>query len=315
MPIFLTLGQVTFANFEIPERINFGGTQSLSVKQLVGGLRVIDSMGRIDDDITWSGLFFGSTATFRAQFLDGMRVAGQQLNLNYSQFNYNVVIKDFKASFERFYQIPYTITVTVVQDLNKPFPVLVPVAYNDVIINAQVEANDLAQAINNPSIINQLAVVSAAINSVPSLSNATAAQIASIVQPLNTLEQTTAGAISTLSSSIFPDTLLGAPPPTFEANNILAADLLQLSDLYQLQAVLVRMNRNLLLINSTSNGQVITVNNANLFQLASQYYGDATKWTAIAIANNLNDPQIQGTGAVTLVIPNTAVDTGGILNN
>lgn len=193
--IFLTLGDVTFANFEVPTTINFGGEQSLSDKKLVGGRRAIDSMGRIDDDITWSGMFRGSTATFRARYLDNIRAEGKAIELKWSQFNYKVVVKSFRFQFNRFYEIPYTVVVSVVQDLNKPFPVLLPVALNDAISGLITEAQDLAATIADPSISSSIALLSVTINAIPSISNATSSVLATITGPLNS-------AISTVSNYI-----------------------------------------------------------------------------------------------------------------
>ncbi len=200
MTTFLTLGAITFTNFEIPERINFGGQQALAIKQLVGGKRIVDAMGRIDDDISWSGLMFESTATFRAQFLDAMRIQGIPLPLTWGQFNYQVVIKSFQASFERTYQIPYSITVTVIQDLNVPLPFLVPVAYNDAIIAMMSEANDLANEIANPSVSSAMAILSAAIQEIPNFNIATSTELATIVGPLAGAQSAVTTAISGLMS-------------------------------------------------------------------------------------------------------------------
>lgn len=193
MTVFLRLGEVTFANNEVPESINFGGDQSLSVKQLIGGKRVVDAMGRIDDDITWSGLFFGSTATFRARFLDGMRVLANPLPLTWSQFNYRVVIKSFRAQFERTYQIPYTITVTVIEDLDKPLTQLLPVGYNDAILNQLQEAEDIAFFIANPSISGSLAILSTALNNVSNFNILNDAEL----QVFNSLISNTLSDVST----------------------------------------------------------------------------------------------------------------------
>lgn len=203
MPVFLTLGPVTFANYEIPQRINFGGQQALAVKQLVGGMRVVDAMGRLDDDISWSGLFFGSTATFRAKYLDYLRVQGNSMVLTWSQFNYQVIIKDFKPNFERTYQIPYTITVQVIQDLNKPFPVLLPVGYNDAIIGLLTEANDLAVEIANPSITSSMAILSAAINALPSVVDASSSQIAGLLSDITNTQQIVTTAINAIGNGPF----------------------------------------------------------------------------------------------------------------
>lgn len=301
--VFLRLGTVTFANFEIPEKINFGGSQALSVKQLVGGKRIVDAMGRVDDDITWSGIMFESTATQRAQFLDAMRVAGAPLTLTWGQFNYLVVIKSFRASFERTYQIPYEITCVVIQDLNKPFPFLVPVLYNDAILNLLTEAQDLAGVIANPSVSNAMTLVTAAIQEVPNFNTASSAQVASVLVALGPAISTVNSVIATTNSSIFPaitasptNSLLANSPtqfPTVTAD-VLSADFLQLGNLYLLQSILGNMEVNLSLISEGATGQTITVTNTSLFQLAAKYYGDANQWVTIAEANGLTDPYVQG---------------------
>lgn len=203
MPVFLTLGDVTFENFEIPSQINFGGSQATAVHKLVGGERVIDAMGRDDDDISWSGLFQGSTANFRAAYIDGLRVKGKPLPLTWSQYNFLVIIKEFKPIYTRYYWLEYSITCQVIQDLNKPFPLLLPVAYDDAIQNALTEANDIATAIKNPSISSSLALLSETINSISSIQNASASVIATITGPLNSAISETAKAIGTTSAGIF----------------------------------------------------------------------------------------------------------------
>lgn len=86
-----------------------------------------------------------------------------------------------------------------------------------------------------------------------------------------------------------------------EPINQQASDMTELYELYQLQAVLDRLEKNLNLIHAVPNAQLITVVGGNLYQLAAQYYGDALQWTVIAQANNLTDPEI--TGLQTLLIP------------
>ena len=96
-----------------------------------------------------------------------------------------------------------------------------------------------------------------------------------------------------------------------EPNNILSQQLNQLSALYNIQNILQNIYNNLALISEGDVGKTINVNNVSLFALAAQYYGDATSWTVIAQANGLYDPMI--TSPMQLVIPTTAVNTGGIL--
>jgi hypothetical protein len=94
-------------------------------------------------------------------------------------------------------------------------------------------------------------------------------------------------------------------------NNQLATNLEELANLYNLQAVLNNLLTNLELIEQGGTGQIITINNANLFVLAALYYGDATRWTTIAQANGLKDPMTYGIRMLT--IPQTSQESGGIL--
>lgn len=116
----IALGGVTFKDDEIPSTISFGGTQKGGVHQLPGGVRVIDTMSADDTDIPFEGMFFGADAFVRARKIDVFRKSGQQLAFKYYKLNYLVVVWEFKADFERYYQIPYRITLKIVSDLSAP---------------------------------------------------------------------------------------------------------------------------------------------------------------------------------------------------
>jgi hypothetical protein len=89
-------------------------------------------------------------------------------------------------------------------------------------------------------------------------------------------------------------------------------DMLLLWQLYQMNYYLERIQRNLGIINTVPNAQIITVIGGNLFSLASQYYGDQSQWVIIAKANNLKDPFLVGEHTI-IIPPWNGVDTGGIL--
>ncbi len=55
--------------------------------------------------------------------------------------------------------------------------------------------------------------------------------------------------------------------------------------------------------------RIITVAGGDLYRIALEQFGDATAWVAIARANGLSDPALQG--VVRLVIP--ASKTGGVV--
>ncbi len=112
----LLLGPILFQDFELPERVRWGGRQQLSVHRLPGGVRVIDSLGRDDADIVWSGTFSGSDAAVRARTLDLMRAEGGACPLTWDWFFFTVVIARFDADYTRPNWIPYRITCTVLRD-------------------------------------------------------------------------------------------------------------------------------------------------------------------------------------------------------
>lgn len=127
----LMLADVAFQDFEIPERINFGGEQSLTVHTQAGGTRIVDAMGRADSDIAWQGRFRGADGLDRARYLDYLRVSGQQLALSWDEFTYTVVIKTFSASYEYGgLEVPYSIACLVVADLTTPQSFL-PVSFEE----------------------------------------------------------------------------------------------------------------------------------------------------------------------------------------
>lgn len=117
MSDYLSLGPVSFAGFELPAQIGFGGAQRLAVHTLPGGMRVIDAMGRDDADIVWSGAFAGSDAADRARLLDVLRAEGGAWPLAWEAFCYLVVIERFEAQYQHSNWVPYRIACKVVQDL------------------------------------------------------------------------------------------------------------------------------------------------------------------------------------------------------
>lgn len=121
MPDFiLSLGDVDFQDFEIPDEINGGGGQAIDIKRYAGGQRTLDAFGADDKPISWSGMFEGENAEARCQQLDTMRRAGVPLPLTFGAFNFTVIIRGFDWRYQRFFQIPYSIELEVVQDNVQP---------------------------------------------------------------------------------------------------------------------------------------------------------------------------------------------------
>ncbi len=111
----VTIGGVGLAGLEVPARMPWGGDQRVVIHKMPGGGRVVDSLGRDDRDIEWSGTFTGGNAVSRALQLDAIRIAGSQVTLTWGSFRRNVVLKTFDCDYGSAGSLlPYRIVCVVV---------------------------------------------------------------------------------------------------------------------------------------------------------------------------------------------------------
>lgn len=113
--VAVTLGPIAFRDFEVPERIVFGGVQRLAVHQPIGGGRVVDVLGAEPGEIAFGGVFSGPDAALRAEALEAARDAGAVLPLAWDGFARMVLVAGFGASYEKPWWIPFALTLLVVQ--------------------------------------------------------------------------------------------------------------------------------------------------------------------------------------------------------
>jgi hypothetical protein len=281
----LTLGDFTFENFEIPEKITFGGSQKLVTHELVGGGRVIDAMGRSDAPLSWTGLFMGEQANNRARYLNNLRIKGAALDLTFHEMKYKVVIENFTADFQRYYQVPYSISCVVVEDSTTPLVGVVIQQIDTLLDEDMTTANTLGDEIADPTLTTKLNALQTAIKNVSDFAKATQATINSVLQPLADAQAQVRVLIGSVGATIENVTTLGGILP----NNPIAQNarkitnqvvsMTNLPKLYDLQSVLGRMGGNIGTIGNT--GQSVDVSGGSLYGVASKYYGDATKWTDI----------------------------------
>lgn len=97
----LTLGGIVFDGFSTPDGLGGGGKQAMVVHKLPGGNRVIDTLGPDEDNIGWAGKFFGNDAYTNALALDGMRAAGQVVQLTFAGQHRSVIIDTFSYKIRR----------------------------------------------------------------------------------------------------------------------------------------------------------------------------------------------------------------------
>jgi hypothetical protein len=315
MSTSLSLGDVLFADLEIPEHMPFGGEQRLVVQELVGGTRIIDAMGRSDMPLEWSGWFMGENALSRAKYLDAQRIAGVSLPLVWSEFFYDVVIRRFEADFQREWMIPYRIVCEVVKDHSQPQTSLAGPSINDLIATDLSSANLLTGQIGNSTLTGLMGTVNSAISAVSNFASATASTINSVLQPVNAVQQQVATLIASSANTMLNVTTLGGILPNNPISQSVANIAAQVTAyqqsplLYNLQSVMGRMSTNLGSVNGAT--QQVTMAGGNLFDLAAKVYGNAEAWTGIAKANGVSDPVVQG--VQTIKIPVTPDNSGGLL--
>jgi hypothetical protein len=308
------LGDFEFSGLEVPSSIKVGGAQRTAVHELIGGTRIIDTMGRSDATLEWGGLFYGSTAVDRARYLDTLRILGTARSLTFSEFNYSVIVAEFHADFQRFNQIPYQISCTVIADLGNQTTTLAPAAIDDAINDDLGSVMVLAGGISDGPLSSLLGVLDAAIGAVSSFASAAQSVVNSVLTPLLAVQSRVNALVGSCGAVLSAVTTFGGLLPNSSGGAVSLAsqvfNIEELEVLYQLQAILGRMATNLSTVKTSPN--VITVAGGNLFRIAEEQYGDPMAWTGIAKANGLTDPFIVGT--VTLYIPSVADESGGVLN-
>lgn len=311
----LKLADFEFSRFEIPERIPFGGRHLLAVHKMIGGKRVIDAMGRDDAPLSWSGLIQGQNATLRARYLDGLRISGQAQALFWGDFKYKVVVEEFVADYERFYQIPYRISCLVEEDQTNLITSVAGAGIDDLIAEDMNAANGLGDLIGDGPLSDLLGALDSAIGAVSSFANAAQSVINSVLQPLAMVQSRVGILISSVGNTVANVGTLGGVLPnnpiSMQASRLLGqvTAMTQLPQLYNLQSVLGRMGGNLGSIGAGTS--TITSAGGNLFGMAADAYGDATAWTTLARANGLFDPILSGVNSIN--IPPIPDISGGVL--
>ena len=183
----LSLGGVDFEGFEVPESIKMVFGQALDTKKYGGGLRTVDSFGPDPDPITWSGIFFDGAAEARAQQLISMANAGNTVSLSFSSFSFDVKILKFEPDFERYYQIPYSITLEIVQDNTQP-------ATDDGIAPETDMQDDLddtsgfSDILDDSGLSDAFATVTDAVTSMASITGGTVPQLNALLSDVGTAQ-------------------------------------------------------------------------------------------------------------------------------
>jgi hypothetical protein len=113
---YVVIGDVDLTNLEIPSTIKWGGKQSVKVHELPGGDRVVDTVGRRDMALSWSGFLMGDVGKQKALLLDEIRIGGMPVTLAWGEHVYSVIVEDFTFD-EMAFHTAYKISCVVVKDM------------------------------------------------------------------------------------------------------------------------------------------------------------------------------------------------------
>jgi nucleoid-associated protein YgaU len=261
-----------------------------------------------------------------------VRRNGNVCRLTWESFQYTVVISEFKADFNKRFWIQYSMSCQVVEDEVDAIPVPATPSPNDALKQDSATATQLSLQVNLQDIVAAVQAVGTAIVNVtnaaqpianglvslnapqigpqvgPSstLSVATNTAIQAARAPLAALQNAVQGAIASCEQGVEALPSLGYIDPTQSMSgqvNALVAQCnaaAQLPSLYELNALTFRMEDNLDLVADPAGNNQIVTGGGNLYQLAAQEYGDATRWTDIADASGINDPMMTGFNTVTV---------------
>lgn len=303
--------RVDFRELEIPSTLDsLGGHKLFALLQFTDGSRVIQTFGNVPvKAMRWRGVILGQESFDRAKALDGMRRTRAQVTLTYGPFRFTGILAAFlvRPGFEGF--LPYDAEFVPDTDLSQS----VPPGLVALVDTAASQALDAALAATNAFAIDQdlipefvfeiaLNLQAAVVQATTAILTAGALTALAAKNPgqLGQITQTLAAANAALNdgngggilnTAIFS---LTSDAPT-------AIDPTVAPDIFNAWAA---CNAALALLQTPTPPAALTVTvlDPNLYQLATVYLGDPSRWDEIAAANQVDEPFLVGLWV--LVIPN-----------
>ena len=225
----LILGGIAFKDFEIPEMIRFGGQQHATVHKLLGGDRVVDAMGPDPADISWDGRLQGPDASSRARALLAMYQAGAQVSLSWGGFFFTVMLRQLDLTYERFYQVIYRLSCTVVTDPGGGGGAFsLPISLDDLVGVDMSAAVSMATSVIAPSLQTGVAALDTAISAAGTLQGAATSSLLPLVTQATALGNVAAAVVATQDNGIMSSLAQGVAGVVSGGNpELMAANVLQ----------------------------------------------------------------------------------------
>lgn len=192
----VVLGGVAFQGFEVPNKLPFGGEQDYKAHDEIGNIRVVDAMGPRPGDKSWQGRFRGADAIERAQAIDAMRIAGAAVELSWFGLFYTVLITKFTAETEKFYEVPYSITVCVVDDPSQDGAALGPTSL-DALIGSDLSVLQNIAPGSNAGVVDAVSALAGSVDAAGPLQGSPAAVLAPVLLSAQAATSAISGAIQT----------------------------------------------------------------------------------------------------------------------
>lgn len=305
----------TFARYELPETLPFGGGQSLVVHRLVGGTKYIDAMGPDPEPLTWSGFFVGNNGLDRARYLDGVRKSGVPVKVTWSELSFQAVIKTLTFDFLMPYRIAYHITLEVSQDLTSPVDTPPGPSLEQLVFDDISTCQALVDSLGIPALSDVFGDLVDTVQSITDFTHEVTGKIKGVLYDIHGVQMCVGDLLSSATLAIQQlSTLGGVLPGNSLTRNIQnfstqQTAVVQTASLLAITKTLGRVALNLGQI--ASSAKVVTIAGTDLYRQAAQTYGDPMGWTSIAQANGLTDPEISAVADVS--IPAQGVNNG-VLN-
>ena len=242
------LGGYSFNSWGVPARINGGGRQQLVVHQLIGGARVIETLGWNADDVCFRGRLRGLAASVEVRLLETLARSGQPVVFSYWSNRYQVVVRSFRWCFERYYEISYELDLTVLADLTQDAWQVLSTTLDEAFGADLLLVSSVSLGL--PALATTLTLVSSAQAAVGVLQGASAVTLL----PVAGAVQTSLGAAQAMQATLDAASPVGAAGGVVAGGDpqVLAASLAgqatgyqNLASATQASAVLTRMQMNL----------------------------------------------------------------------
>lgn len=286
MPTIFALGPVEFFGTEIPEQLmGLGGREAIAVHEFPGGTRTIQTFGAFPTPIQWRGVLTGSLALERSIQIDRLRVSGTTTQLTFGPFAWLGIVQSFIPEPRHEWLVPYKVVFQPEQDLS----------------GAQTppSASSAAEAAWNQQLNSLAALQQGALLPLPGI----LASPVGVLLIAATLAISTAagGKVSGIAVASATAVLGAVTGVQLAASPLLLSTDATLSspaeDVYVAAGVL----GTLVTAGATQAKWSFTAINPNLFMLAAQYLGDASRWREIALLSGVSAPIPQG--IFTMMIP------------